>query len=225
MRWQPMRRALFRISRSAYHRWGRFAVIDELGILREEQELRGRYTPEDADFLARFCFLIWAANYLGRGDAPWEETIRENVSKIKQVPRDPEKEKAWSWRFCRADGNARAVRKLLPVLEEDVLAPRWRRRKKGVWSGETPLGNVNFESGVELIHDTHPDLRFWVENGPRGAVYPDRLFSLAEPDSFLIFDDLEDFERRYRAFLTLLNVFIDELREMGERYMATGQFD
>ena len=98
-------------------------------------------------------------------------------------------------------------------------------KRARVWVAETPLGSVTYEWDIELRRDTHPDLTLWVENGPQGAVSPSWLFSIAEEHAWLVFDDLEDYERRYRAFLTLLNVFIDELRELGERFVATGRFD
>lgn len=225
MVWIPMRRALFRIARSAYHRWGRFKLIDELGIMREEEVLRRFYKAEEARYESRFYALMHMASFLGRTEAPWEEAMREKSLRFKRLPSAEEWLREKAMRTIPADENNPAAKKLMPLVDEDVFPPRWQKKRKRVWEAETPLGAITYEWDIELRRDVHPYLFLRVENGPQWAVDPDWLFSIAEPRNFLIFDELEDFERRYRAFLTLLNVFIDELREMGERYVETGRFD
>ncbi len=225
MTWKPMARALFRIARAAYHRWGRFQVIGEFGIMREEERQLYFHVLPEASYTARFLALMHMATFLGRGDAPCEERMREKVMAFQRLPSAEDWIGEQMMRSIPADDNNPAAKKLMAVVDEKELSPRWRRKRKRVWVAETPLGSVTYEWDIELRRDTHPDLTLWVENGPQGAVSPSWLFSIAEEHAWLVFDDLEDYERRYRAFLTLLNVFIDELRELGERFVATGRFD
>ena len=228
MAWEPMGRALFRIARAAHHGWGRFRLIEELGIPREEEYARRTYgfAPEDARYWARFLALMWMASYLGRENAPCEEGMREKASFERQPDEEWENEHGRKW--ARASGNNPQAKKLMPLIDEDVLPPRWRRKRKRVWVAETPLGAVAYEWSIELRTDTEPDVSLWLGEDPaipRKHLEPSRLFSIAPPRYWLLFDDLEDYGRRYRAFLALLNAFIDELRELGERYLATGNLD
>jgi hypothetical protein len=225
MIWEPMHRALFRVARAGYHRWGRFQIIDELGIMREEDYWRVFHVPSEAWCTARFLALMNMATFLGRHDAPCEDRMRQKVMSFQRLPSAEGWIEEQMMRSIPADDNNPAAKKLMAVVDEKELPPRWRRKRKRAWVAETPLGSVTYEWDIELRRDTHPDLVLWVENGPRGAVYPYKLFSIAKESNWLIFDDLREYERQYRAFLTLLNVFIDELREMGERFEATGRFD
>ena len=202
-------------------------MIDELGIMREEDENYYFHVPSQARYRARFLALMHMATFLGRSDAPCVEGMREKVLGFRRLPSAEEWLGELVDKSIPADENNPAAKKLMAEVDPDVLPPRWRRKRKRAWVAETPLGSVTYEWKIELRHDTHPDLDLWIENSPLRTGYfnPSWLFSIAEPRAWLIFDDLEDYERRHRAFLSLLNAFIDELRDLGERYQATGRFD
>ena len=226
MRWTPLGRALYRIVRKAYYREGRFRVIDELGIPRSIERWRRSHPEEYAQYTARYLYLRNAAHALGRGGMPWVKRFEEKVLGFPRLPRDLEREHRWHLRCVAARDNNPAAKRLMPAVDEDVLPPRWRRKRKRTWVAETPLARVVYEWDIELRTDTSPFLHLHAEDEEGyHPLWVHFFFSIDRESSWLIFDDLEDYERRYRAFLALLNAFVDELRELGERYEATGRFD
>ena len=223
----PMRRALFWIARDAFHQRGEFRIINDLGIMSLSDMCRSKweFSPEDARYFARHLFLMFIAYLLGRPRMPWVSLFIEKVQGINRVPVDPKILIERGKRWALATDNTRQGRKLMTEADNDLLPPMWNRAKKRVWEAWTPLGSVKYEWQVEGVHDSHPYLTHWVENGPRGALRPGKLFSVGDPEDWLYWFDLEEFDRNYRCFLTLLNAFIDQLNTLGRRYEQTGRFN
>jgi len=208
-----MIRALWNVSKKAYRRESGFSLIKQSGLstISEYGQSFFGYSEEAAKFRGRVLHLHFQAQLLGRGQEPFFERIQEKLDGFSRAQMDQDAVGKRILAAAQARERQRDAKDLMVSIESEVLADLWKKKKGNCWQTQTSVGQLEYSYLVEW-HNSEPALmRIRAEHGPQWAIPITWLLSLAEPPDYLMFDDLERFERNYKSILLLLNCVAEEV--------------